>query len=305
MERADNTSIEHMPEVGRSRAWSLPWSFSESGYDAGLDSFADKPNDGPECEKFIANHWGLVAVLGGLAAKAGNTVTFPPLVRPRKAETAYGFHQYPPTAAVSRKGLWAKRTIDIFVAGLAGLLLLPLLLIVAAAIFVTLGRPIVFSHERIGQGGRRFKCYKFRTMRQDGDKILADYLAKTPDAKREWEETQKLKSDPRVTPLSAVLRRTSIDELPQLWNVLCGEMSCVGPRPVTAAELARYGDRVKFYISVRPGITGIWQVSGRSSTTYEQRVHLDTFYVRSRSLLLDVKILFLTIPALLKLQDSA
>jgi len=193
----------------------------------------------------------------------------------------------------------AKRAMD--VAGAAALLLLtaPVFLLIAALVRMDGGR-VFYAHERIGRGGRGFGCLKFRSMVADADRRLAALLERDPAARREWESTRKLKDDPRVTWVGRFLRATSLDELPQLFNVLRGDMSLVGPRPVQAAELAAfYGAAAQHYLSVRPGLTGPWQISGRNDTSYAQRVALDVAYVARPSLLTDVKILLRTPVAVL------
>ena len=152
---------------------------------------------------------------------------------------------------------------------------------------------------RIGASGQVFECLKFRSMIANADAVLADLLARSPEAKAEWDATQKLRKDPRITPVGRLLRKTSLDELPQLINVVLGDMSLVGPRPIVASEVRFYGDKIAYYQAVRPGVTGLWQVSGRSDTTYDRRVQLDVWYVRNRSLWLDIAILFRTLPAVL------
>ena len=190
-----------------------------------------------------------------------------------------------------------KRSLDI-VGACAGLLLLsPLLLMLAILVRYSDGGSIFYGHKRVGQGGREFRCLKFRTMVANGDEVLGAYLATRPEAMIEWRETQKLKSDPRVTAVGEVLRKLSLDELPQLLNVLRGEMSLVGPRPVVAAELDRYGGAAHYYLSARPGITGPWQISGCNDVSYERRVALDRSYLENWSLALDLRILVMTIPA--------
>jgi exopolysaccharide production protein ExoY len=171
-------------------------------------------------------------------------------------------------------------------------------------IFFTMGRPIVFVHERIGFNGVPFRCYKFRTMVKDAKERLAHYLEYNSAAQAEWESTQKLRDDPRVTLFGRLLRKSSLDELPQLINSLLGDMTCVGPRPVTALELQRYGTSARFYKRSRPGISGLWQVSGRSNTSYRYRVALDRAYVTSWSIWLDVKILLKTASVVLRFKDS-
>ena len=175
-------------------------------------------------------------------------------------------------------------------------LLSPLLLALCALVRLD-GGPALFGHKRLGEGGRRFKCLKFRSMVVDADVRLRSLLERDPAARAEWEATQKLRDDPRITSIGRVLRRTSLDELPQLLNVLRGEMSLVGPRPIVDAEIPKYGDDISFYYETRPGITGLWQVSGRSNTSYKYRVQLDVWYVRNWSLWHDVAILLKTVPA--------
>lgn len=174
-------------------------------------------------------------------------------------------------------------------------LLSPFMLLTAWLVWRSGGRPILFGHYRVGKNGQLFKCWKFRSMVLNSAEILADILANDPVAKAEWDRDQKLTNDPRITPIGHFLRKTSLDELPQLFNVLKGEMRLVGPRPITLAELDRYGDARWHYLHAMPGMTGLWQVSGRSDTTYEERVELDRSYVESRSLLQDIVILFKTV----------
>ncbi len=198
-----------------------------------------------------------------------------------------------------------KRLLDIVVAGMALVILLPLILGVAALIYVTMGRPIFFPQRRLGFGGRPFACYKFRTMVRDAEATLQSHLSNNPDAAREWDVRQKLENDPRITAVGRLLRRTSIDELPQLFNVLRGRMSCVGPRPIIEDEVVRYGDYWDDYIRARPGLTGIWQVSGRNRLNYPERVALDRHYVRRWSVRRDLWILLKTLPAVLRVEDTA
>ena len=159
--------------------------------------------------------------------------------------------------------------------------------------------PAFFGHKRIGQHGKQFKAWKFRSMYTNSDELLAEHLAKNPDARDEWERDHKLKNDPRVTRIGNYLRKLSLDELPQVWNVLLGEMSLVGPRPIVEKEVKKYGQVFKQYISVKPGITGLWQVSGRNDIGYDQRVQLDLFYVRHWSPWMDLYILGRTVITLI------
>ena len=175
------------------------------------------------------------------------------------------------------------------------LLLAPLMLGVAWRIWRVDGAPIFFGHHRVGREGRLFRCLKFRTMRRDAEQVLAGVLANDPVLRTAWERDQKLPDDPRITPVGHFLRKTSLDELPQLINVLRGEMRLVGPRPITRPELTRYGRVRWLYMQVPPGITGLWQVSGRNCTTYAERVALDQAYINAASPLLDLKILLRTV----------
>lgn len=202
-------------------------------------------------------------------------------------------------------GGMSKRFIDVLIATLALILLMPLLLIIVTLILVTMGRPVLFAHNRIGENGAEFPCFKFRSMANNSPEILEHHLATNPEAAREWELNQKLMDDPRVTWLGHLMRKSSIDELPQLINVLRGEMSCIGPRPIVAEEVPRYGADAAYYFKARPGLTGLWQVSGRSRLSYPERVALDTHYVCNWSIGLDLKILLKTVPVLLKFDDTA
>ena len=192
-----------------------------------------------------------------------------------------------------------------FAAALALLLFFaPLMIAVAMAVFVQDGGPMIFAHQRIGRGGRLFPVLKFRSMATDAPARLQHLLDTDPEVRAQWERDHKLRNDPRVTPLGEFLRRSSLDELPQLFNVLRGEMSLVGPRPIVQAEAYRYGRRIRDYCSVRPGITGLWQVSGRNDTSYKRRIAIDVLYCRRKSLLLDVQILLMTVPAVLLRRGS-
>lgn len=191
-----------------------------------------------------------------------------------------------------------KRSFDVCVAGTMVLLLAPLLATLAVLIRME-GGPALFHHKRIGRNGRTFRCMKFRSMRVNSATLLSNLLASDPAARAEWNERQKLQNDPRISRVGHFLRKTSLDELPQLFNVLRGEMSLVGPRPIVKNEVDRYADDIAFYYETRPGLTGLWQVSGRSNTSYERRVRLDVWYVKNWSLWHDLVIMLKTIPALL------
>lgn len=197
-------------------------------------------------------------------------------------------------------GGWSKRLTDICGAMVALVMAAPLLLICAIIIRCTSPGPIFFQHRRIGFRGESFGCLKFRSMYCDAEARLEGILASDPLAREEWLAHQKLARDPRVTPFGAFMRRTSLDELPQFINVLRGQMSLVGPRPIVRAEAPRYGDDYAFYIQARPGITGLWQVSGRSDTSYDTRVALDAAYVTEWTLLRDVQILAQTVLVVLR-----
>jgi exopolysaccharide production protein ExoY len=201
-------------------------------------------------------------------------------------------------------GLSAKRLVDIAIALSAIVLLAPLLIICFAATVFSSPGPALFRHRRVGFNGTNFDCLKFRTMVTDAPDRLRHLLESDPMAAAEWAADRKLRYDPRVTAIGAILRKSSLDELPQLFNVLRGDMSLVGPRPVTEEELVRYSSSVGAYLACRPGITGLWQVSGRSTVTYDKRVACDTFYALNWSMALDAKILIVTIPSLL-LSDNA
>lgn len=192
-----------------------------------------------------------------------------------------------------------KRGIDLFVTLTTGVFIFPVLLLLAIAVRLDSSGPALFAHTRIGRNGKHFKVYKFRTMATNGDAILNTHLAENPEARVEWQETQKLKDDPRVTRMGKFLRKTSLDELPQLLNVLTGEMSLVGPRPIVDSEVERYGEDYALYTRVRPGITGLWQVSGRNDVSYEERVRLDHYYVCNWSVWFDILIIVRTVPEVL------
>ncbi|MBX3017360.1 MAG: undecaprenyl-phosphate galactose phosphotransferase WbaP [Bdellovibrionaceae bacterium] len=197
-----------------------------------------------------------------------------------------------------RPRVWLKRAFDFSAAIAITILASPILLWIAFRIRQS-GPGVLFAHTRIGCDGKPFPCFKFRSMVPNAQAVLAELLAADPRAKAEWDASFKLTNDPRITPIGAWLRKTSLDELPQLWNVIRGDMSLVGPRPIVKKEMERYGHRIDFYTSVRPGMTGLWQVSGRSDTDYRTRVHLDTWYVKNWTLWYDIAILFKTIRVVL------
>jgi Undecaprenyl-phosphate galactose phosphotransferase WbaP len=215
-----------------------------------------------------------------------------------------------PEMAASSAGVWirpqahgpeqmfqyrvVKRWADVALVVFLSILLLPLLCAIAAAVWISSPGPILFSHRRIRRRGEFFTMWKFRTMCINSGEVLERYLAAHPEARAEWRAMHKLKDDPRVTLVGRFLRHTSLDELPQLWNVLNGTMSLVGPRPIVAAEVEKYGEFFHDYCAVKPGITGLWQVSGRSELSYAERVQLDRQYARNWSLQADAQILMRT-----------
>ena len=198
-------------------------------------------------------------------------------------------------------GTWArgtKRALDIAVAVIAGLLTAPVLGLIALAVRLDSKGPIFYGHTRWGRGGTKFKMWKFRSMAKNADELLKKYLAENPKLRLEWELTQKLREDPRITRVGRFLRRTSLDELPQIWNVLVGDMGIVGPRPVPLGETPKYEQSGQFstYMLVKPGITGLWQVSGRNDLSYDERILLNSYYVRNWTVWLDLYIMARTVP---------
>jgi undecaprenyl-phosphate galactose phosphotransferase len=189
---------------------------------------------------------------------------------------------------------YPKRIVDILGASFALVFCAPIMLIIWAALALT-GGSAIFSQIRVGQNGKLFRCFKFRSMVKNANQVLVAHLASNPAARHEWSRDFKLARDPRVTAFGRFLRRTSLDELPQLFNVLKADMSLVGPRPIVPGEVERYANKIHAYYCCRPGITGLWQVSGRNLVAYEKRVRLDAVYARKQSLQLDMVILFRTV----------
>lgn len=194
-----------------------------------------------------------------------------------------------------------KRTFDIIFSIGALIFCFPFFILIGFLIFISSPGKVIYSHQRVGRGGKFFKCYKFRTMYPNADERLKDILASNPKLQEEWNRSFKLKQDPRITPIGSILRKTSLDELPQFWNVLRGDLSVVGPRPVVHEEVHKYlGAKAPKILSVRPGLTGPWQVSGRSNIScYKKRIELDEYYIDNRSLILDIKLIAKTIPVML------
>ena len=193
-----------------------------------------------------------------------------------------------------------KRLVDLAVVILGGLFFLPLISLIGLAIRIESPGSVFYSQKRKGKQGNSIKVWKFRSMVTDADELLKQYLADNPDYLEEWEQNHKLKNDPRITKIGKLLRATSLDELPQLWNVLKGEMSLVGPRPIVEDEVRHYKDKFDLYIQVPPGMTGLWQVSGRSDTSYETRVRLDEYYIRHWSIWMDIYVIIRTLWVVIK-----
>ncbi|BBC23522.1 MULTISPECIES: sugar transferase [unclassified Pseudanabaena] len=190
---------------------------------------------------------------------------------------------------------WGKRIFDIVFASIVLTVFSPLYLAIAILVFISSRGSVLYIHPRVGLHGQEFKCIKFRTMINGADQVLENYLNSCPISRAEYEASFKLKHDPRITKIGKFLRTTSLDELPQFWNVLVGDMSVVGPRPLVRAELIKYGSSIDKVLSVRPGIAGLWQVSGRNDIPYSRRIQIDASYVRLMSFWLDVKLIFKTI----------
>ena len=193
-----------------------------------------------------------------------------------------------------------KRIFDIVATVCGGIFILPFMLIIAIIIYLDSGGPIIYKQKRVGRNGKEFNFYKFRSMVKNADTILEEYLNTHEDEKKEWQKNFKLKNDPRVTKIGKIIRKTSIDELPQLWNVLIGDMSLVGPRPLLPNEVERYSSYIEDYKLVLPGLTGVWQVSGRSDTTFEERVIMDSWYIHNWSVWIDIVYLLKTVLVVVK-----
>ncbi|NUN64744.1 sugar transferase [Pseudanabaena biceps] len=199
------------------------------------------------------------------------------------------------TERTDHYAIWGKRSLDIAFSLVVLSILSPIYLGIACLILASSQGSVLYIHPRVGLGGRQFNCIKFRTMIDGAEQLLEEYLSSCPISRAEYESSFKLKQDPRITKIGKFLRITSLDELPQFWNVLMGDMSVVGPRPLVQAELIKYGSAIDRVLSVRPGIAGLWQVSGRNDIPYDRRVQLDASYVRLMSLGLDMKLILKTI----------
>jgi Undecaprenyl-phosphate galactose phosphotransferase WbaP len=228
--------------------------------------------------------------LASLTAEADTLYDFP---GPRYNRPATAAPSVEPSALFRYRAI--KRLMDVTLAILSLPVVVPAILIVAIVIKLTSPGPVFFSHRRICRNGSFFSMWKFRTMCVNSAEVLENYLAHHPEARAEWNKRHKLRYDPRITSVGGFLRRYSIDELPQIWNVFTGRMSMVGPRPIVAAEVEKYGEHFDCYCRVKPGVTGLWQVSGRSKLTYDQRVQLDCDYVNHWSLFRDLRILSVTL----------
>lgn len=197
-----------------------------------------------------------------------------------------------------------KRAFDVMFATIFLLVSFPALVLLSIALQIDSPGRLFFVQQRVGRGGRMFNCYKFRTMHEDAERLLDELLATSPEARREWDMDHKLRNDPRVSRLGGIFRKLSLDELPQLLNILSGEMSVVGPRPIVRAEILKYGKFFSDYCAVKPGLTGLWQVNGRNDVSYDERVQLDCEYRRRASFLFDMSIVLKTVPAVLGAKGS-
>jgi exopolysaccharide production protein ExoY len=218
---------------------------------------------------------------------------------PRLLENGADLARHSPLA------VFCKRAFDLIAAGIFLVLFLPVYVALAVGVLLSSPGPVVFSQKRVGRGGKLFEFYKFRSMLVDSEEVLSSFLEEDEEARALWNEYQKLQDDPRVSGFGRFIRRFSLDELPQIWNVLKGDMSLVGPRPCLPAQKDFYGGCWQAYCAMKPGLTGLWQVSGRNSLSYQQRVEMDAVYVREWSLMLDAKILLKTFSVVLTGHGSA
>ena len=217
-------------------------------------------------------------------------------IQERNHKTVDHFTHFSTLRAKAPCGGTIKRIFDFLLALSAIIILSPLLICVAIAVRLSDGGSAFFGHTRIGFSGKTFKCWKFRSMIPNSDAVFKEYLVQNPDAAEEWRQNQKIQNDPRVTRLGYFLRKYSIDELPQLFNILVGDMSFVGPRPIQRSEYEKYGFSLRHYLSTRPGLTGLWQISGRSNSTYQKRVVFDRYYVTHWGMLTDIALIIKTVP---------
>lgn len=194
-----------------------------------------------------------------------------------------------------------KRIVDIILGCMGLIILSPVFLILAICIKIDSKGPVIFAHKRIGKNGKEFKMYKFRSMYENAEEMIENF---NEEQKREWQENFKLENDPRITKVGSFLRKTSLDELPQIINIIKGDLSIIGPRPVIGEELEKYGKNKEKFLSITPGLTGYWQANGRSNTTYEERMQMELYYIDNQSLILDIKIFFKTIVSVLKKEGA-
>ena len=194
-----------------------------------------------------------------------------------------------------------KRVFDLVISTIGLIILSPIFLILAIIVKLDSKGPVFFAHTRYGKNGKKFKMYKFRTMYENAQDMINDF---TPEQMKEWKENFKLQDDPRITKVGKFLRKTSLDELPQIVNIIKGDLSIIGPRPVIEEELKKYGENKEIFLSVTPGLTGYWQANGRSSTTYEQRMEMELYYIDHISPKLDFKIFFKTIESVIKKEGA-
>ena len=194
-----------------------------------------------------------------------------------------------------------KRIVDIILGCIGLVLLSPVFLILAICIKIDSKGPVIFAHKRIGKNGKKFNMYKFRSMYENAEEMIENF---NEEQKREWQENFKLENDPRITKVGKFLRKTSLDELPQIVNIIKGDLSIIGPRPIVDEELEKYGENKEKFLSITPGLTGYWQANGRSNTTYEERMQMELYYIDNQSLLLDIKIFFKTIVSVLKKEGA-
>ena len=194
-----------------------------------------------------------------------------------------------------------KRIVDIILGCIGLVLLSPVFLILAICIKIDSKGPVIFAHKRIGKNGKEFNMYKFRSMYENAEEMIENF---NEEQKREWQENFKLENDPRITKVGKFLRKTSLDELPQIVNIIKGDLSIIGPRPIVDEELEKYGENKEKFLSITPGLTGYWQANGRSNTTYEERMQMELYYIDNQSLWLDIKIFFKTIVSVLKKEGA-
>lgn len=282
----ENAEIHGVPVVGLDRFYELADRF-DCGYAVVAMPECDKGNMRKLVER-LGHHFKKIILVPDIVAQSSlwaETIDF---------EGVLGLELRQNLLDPGRLAL--KRILDIILALVGGFLILPFLLAIAAAVRLDSKGPAVYGHKRLGFAGKQIKVFKFRTMAANADQILHECLEKSPEMRAEWEQTHKLRNDPRITRMGRLLRKFSLDELPQLWNVIRGELSLVGPRPIVREEIAKYDDLFSVYMQVRPGITGLWQVSGRNNTSYTERIKLDTYYIRNWSIWLDIYVMCRTLP---------